>query len=55
MRIIENNPPTPPPAESQQPSSDDDGGAVAGDVVNGIVVEDSGQFDWSQDSDWVWE
>ena len=44
-----------PPAESQQPSSDDDGGAVAGDVVNGIVVEDSSQFDWSQDSDWVWE
>ena len=38
---------TPPPAESQQPSSDDDGGAVAGDVVNGIVVEDAGSMDWS--------
>lgn len=40
-------PQTPPPAESQQPSSDDDGGAVAGDVVDGIVVEDAGSMDWS--------
>lgn len=45
---------TPPPAESQQPSSNDDEGAVAGDVVDGIVVEDAGSMDWSGDSDWVW-
>ena len=38
---------TPPPAESQQPSSNDEGGAVAGDVVDGIVVEDAGSMDWS--------
>lgn len=38
---------TPPPAESQQPSSNDnDEGAVAGDVIDGIVVEDSSSMDW---------
>ena len=42
--------PTPPPAESQQPSSNDDEGAVAGDVVNGIVVEDAGSMDWTPGS-----
>ena len=47
---------TPPPAESQQPSSNDDEGAVAGDVVNGIVVEDAGSMDWSGgNGDWVWQ
>ena len=47
---------TPPPAESQQPSSNDEGGAT-GTTDNpwGGVLQDSDQFDWSQDSDWVWQ
>ena len=44
---------TPPPAESQQPSSDDSTGST--DNPWGVVPKDSSQFDWSQDSDWVWE
>lgn len=46
-------PQTPPPAESQQPSSDDSTGST--DNPWGVVPKDSSQFDWSQDSDWVWE
>ncbi len=47
---------TPPPAESQQPSSNDEGGAT-GTTDNpwGGEFQDSSQFDWSQDSDWVWQ
>lgn len=44
---------TPPPAESQP--SGDDGGLTAGDNLWGVEIQDSSQFDWSQDSDWVWE
>ena len=34
----------------KNPSSNDDEGAVAGDVVNGIVVEDAGSMDWTPGS-----
>ena len=45
-----------PPAGSQSGGDDGDGGAVAGDPApGGGVYQDSSQFDWSQDSDWVWE
>lgn len=41
--------------DSQQPAGDDGGGAVAGDPApGGGVWQDSSQFDWSGDSDWVW-